>query len=310
MVPRLHGSPRGGRREGPRNGRREGAIRPKVPPTGRQGNPPGRAIGPKVPPRTPLARITTEAASSGRRLESAIGILITCSAFALGPAMGARRMVLARRRERPPGGAIRPKVPPTGRQGNPPGRAIGPKVPPRTPLARITTEAASSGRRLESAIGILITCSAFALGPAMGARRMVLARRRERPPGGAIRPKVRPSSSPTLLARITTEAASSGRRLESAIGILITCSAFALGPAMGARRMVLARRRERPPGGAIRPKVRPSSSPTLLARITTEAASSGRRLESAIGILITCSAFALGPAILARRSFQLYSSYV
>ena len=189
VVPRLHGSPRGGRREGPRNGRREGAIgpkvppigrqgnppggaiRPKVPPTGRQGNPPGRAIGPKVPPRTPLARITTEAASSGRRLESAIGILITCSAFAPGPAMGARRMVLARRRERPPGGAIRPKVPPTGRQGNPPGRAIGPKVPPRTPLARITTEAASSGRRLESAIGILITCSAFALGPAILARR-------------------------------------------------------------------------------------------------------------------------------------------
>ena len=84
--------------------------------------------------------------------------------------MGARRMVLARRRERPPGGAIRPKVPPTGRQGNPPGRAIGPKVPPRTPLARITTEAASSGRRLESAIGILITCSAFALGPAIARR--------------------------------------------------------------------------------------------------------------------------------------------
>jgi hypothetical protein len=156
VVPRLHGSPRGGRREGPRNGRREGAIGPKVPPIGRQGNPPGRAIGPKVPPRTPLARITTEAASSGRRLESAIGILITCSAFAPGPAMGARRMVLARRRERPPGGAIRPKVRPSSSP---------------TLLARITTEAASSGRRLESAIGILITCSAFALGPAILARR-------------------------------------------------------------------------------------------------------------------------------------------
>ena len=172
MVPRLHGSPRGGRREGPRNGRREGAIRPKVPPTGRQGNPPERAIGPKVPPRTPLARITTEAASSGRRLESAIGILITCSAFAPGPAMGARRMVLARRRERPPGGAIRPKVRPSSSP---------------TLLARITTEAASSGRRLESAIGILITCSAFALGPAIArrsfrptARLLVLLRARSR----------------------------------------------------------------------------------------------------------------------------------